>query len=130
MFILNLKKKNKLGKPTYSSLWGQNPKLASPGLILIHVLLSINGGAGARDCFSTHDDRFAVVIYTLSPVPRTGQENTFDRTGQVRVHVETRKERKTNQTIQRLTLWPFSSRPLDSDFPLHHMATLCGWQSI
>ena len=65
---------------------------------LMYILLSIHGRAGAGDCLSTHGDRLAVVIYTLSSIPRTGRDNTFDRTGQVTVQVETRKERKTNLT--------------------------------
>lgn len=49
----------------------------------------------------------------------------YTMTGQVRVQVETRKQRKTDQTIRRLNLWPFSTGPLASDFHLCHMATLC-----
>lgn len=60
-----------------SYLLGKNSKLASPELILINVLLSIHGRAGAGACFSSHGDRFAVVIHILSPVPRAGQENIF-----------------------------------------------------
>ena len=65
---------------------------------LMYILLSIYGRAGARDCLSSHGDRLAVVIYTLSSIPRTGRDNTFDRTSQLTVQVETRKERKTNLT--------------------------------
>ena len=42
----------------------------------------------------------------------------FTVTGQVGVQVETRKQRKTDQTIRRLNLWPFSTGPLASDFHL------------
>lgn len=74
------------------------------GFFLIYILLSIHGRAGARDCLSNYGDRFAVVIYALSSIPKAGRDNTFDRTGYVRVQVETRKKWKTNPQIQRLTL--------------------------
>lgn len=99
MFILNLRKTNCGNLPTLS-FWGK-----IPSWLLLDIYSALHTWQGRCQGLSfQHGDRFAVVIYTLSSIPRTGQDNTFGRTGQVRVQVETREKWKTNPQIQRLTL--------------------------
>lgn len=109
MFILNLKKIIE----TYSSLFGQNSKLASPGLICSPYMAGQVPGIVFPALMTDFQWLFTIshllqgqVKGTLSPL-----------TGHIRVWVETRKQQKTDKQQGDWTLGLFQQDPWPQTLP-------------
>ena len=92
MFILNLRKTNCGNLPTLS-FWG-----IIPSWLLLDIYSALHTWQGRCQGLSfQHGDRFAVVIYTLSSIPRMGQDNTFG-IGLARLEYRLRQGKNEKQT--------------------------------